>query len=324
VELLYGIWTNSLGLISDACHMMFDSFALAIGLYAAVISKWEPTKTFSYGFGRVQVLSGYVNAVFLMFIAFFISLEAIERFLEPEEIKSERLLLVSVLGLLVNLIGLFAFHSHGGHDHHPHQAEEGHAHHDHDHAAHHDHEGHNHHHDHHHHHHGGDDNLMGVYLHVLADTMGSVGVIISSSLVHYLGWTIADPIASFCISLMIFLSAVPLLRSSAQTLLQRVPRSFERSLRSALAAVSRVEGVLQCREVHCWSHAAGLLVCTVTVQLRQTASEPRARAAVLALLKEHGIAHVAVQIEKELVNPVTGVPMTLTPGAAAMEGTMVI
>ncbi len=63
--------------------MMFDSFALAIGLYAAVISKWEPTRTFSYGFGRVQVLSGFVNAVFLMFIAFFILMESVERFMEP-------------------------------------------------------------------------------------------------------------------------------------------------------------------------------------------------------------------------------------------------
>ncbi len=67
----------------DSKDMMFDSFALAIGLYAAVISKWEPTRTFSYGFGRVQVLSGFVNAVFLMFIAFFILMESIERFMEP-------------------------------------------------------------------------------------------------------------------------------------------------------------------------------------------------------------------------------------------------
>lgn len=92
--------------------MLFDCTALAIGLYAAVISKWDATKVFSYGYGRVQVLSGFVNAVFLMFIAFFVLMESIERFLEPQEIKTERLLLVSTLGLCVNLIGVFAFHSH--------------------------------------------------------------------------------------------------------------------------------------------------------------------------------------------------------------------
>lgn len=103
--------------------MLFDCTALGIGLYAAVISKWDPTKIFSYGFGRVQVLSGFVNAIFLMFIAFFVLMESIERFLEPQEIKTERLLLVSVMGLMVNLVGIYAFHSHSGAHGHSHGGE---------------------------------------------------------------------------------------------------------------------------------------------------------------------------------------------------------
>ncbi|CAF4991799.1 unnamed protein product, partial [Rotaria magnacalcarata] len=69
VELLYGAWTNSLGLISDGFHMLFDCTALVVGLYAAVMSRWKPTRVFSYGYGRAGVLSGFVNGLFLVVVA---------------------------------------------------------------------------------------------------------------------------------------------------------------------------------------------------------------------------------------------------------------
>jgi zinc transporter 5/7 len=68
VELAYGIWTNSLGLISDSFHMLFDCTALAIGLYASVIARWRANDRFSYGYGRVELLSGFANGVFLVFV----------------------------------------------------------------------------------------------------------------------------------------------------------------------------------------------------------------------------------------------------------------
>ncbi|KAL3210991.1 hypothetical protein MRX96_008498 [Rhipicephalus microplus] len=117
VELLYGVWTNSLGLISDSFHMFFDCTALLAGLAASVITKWRANERFSYGYVRAEVLAGFVNGLFLLFIAFFIFSEAVERAIEPPEVKHERLFIVSVLGFLVNLVGIFAFqhgHSHGG------------------------------------------------------------------------------------------------------------------------------------------------------------------------------------------------------------------
>jgi len=107
VEMMYGFITNSLGLISDACHMLFDCTALLIGLYAAVISKWEANPLYSYGFGRAQVVSGFTNSVFLVFVSIMVFMESLERFSEPPEIKTDRLLLVSVLGFLVNMVGVF-------------------------------------------------------------------------------------------------------------------------------------------------------------------------------------------------------------------------
>ena len=116
VELLYGVWSNSLGLISDSFHMFFDCTALLAGLAASVISKWRSNDAFSYGYVRAEVLAGFVNGLFLIFTAFFIFSEGVERALEPPDVHHERLLPVSILGFIVNLIGIFVF-QHGGHGH---------------------------------------------------------------------------------------------------------------------------------------------------------------------------------------------------------------
>merc|ERR1711970_861546 len=142
VELFYGLWTNSLGLISDAFHMFFDCSALLLGLVAAVVARWAPNDRYSYGYVRADTLAGFVNAIFLVFIAFFILSEAIERLVEPVHVHHERLLGVSVLGFIVNLVGIFVFahggahgHSHGGGGGHGHSHGGGHSHgHSHDHG----------------------------------------------------------------------------------------------------------------------------------------------------------------------------------------------
>jgi zinc transporter 5/7 len=97
--------------------MLFDCTALVVGLYAALMSRWKPSRVFSYGYSGVEVLSGFVNGLFLVVVAFFVFYEAIGRLLDPPEINTNRLLIVSVAGFAVNMIGIFAFshaHAHGG------------------------------------------------------------------------------------------------------------------------------------------------------------------------------------------------------------------
>ncbi|KAL6057482.1 Zinc transporter 5 [Balamuthia mandrillaris] len=386
VEMVYGFWTNSLGLISDAFHMLFDCTALLIGLYASVISKWEANQVFTYGYARVEVLSGFVNSVFLVCIAFFVLLESIERFLEPPKIDTERLLLVSFLGLLVNLVGVFAFshghshgHSHGGESHghshaqsHSHSKKKKHGHghshsHGHGHDEHHDDHSHSHSHSHshahshhfeaeqhshhshqhshphhrkdskkyddfhHHHHHekeedlfhnnsnnntwkaillqpwnkakemisgGISENLSGIWLHVMADTLGSVGVIISSLCVMYFDWAIADPICSFCIALLILLSIIPLLKGSAATLAQRTPENMEGDLRNLVQKVVAMEVVMGVREVHFWRHSGDVIVGTMHVQIQNEADEQKVQRKVHKLFGGL-VEHLTVQVEKE-------------------------
>lgn len=194
------------------------------------------------------MIAGFVNGLFLLFIAFFIFSEAVERAIEPPEVKHERLFLISVLGLLVNLVGIFVFQHGGagahGHSHdgggHSHGGQHSHSHNGGSHGGHHSHSHDDHSHSSHSHSSGGHNGdrenvshrqiMQGVFLHIMADTLGSVGVIISALLMSYFGWMIADPICSMFIATLVALSVFPLLRDSIGVLMQRTPRELDGSL----------------------------------------------------------------------------------------------
>jgi len=257
VELFYGVWTNSLGLISDSFHMFFDCTGLLAGLAASVVTKWRANERYSYGYVRAEILGGFINGLFLLFISFFIFSEAIERLVEPPEVKHDRLLVVSVLGFIVNLIGIFIFqhgghghshgggdshgHSHGGHGHSHEGDNHGHSHnnHGHSHNNHAHSHSHSHSHSHGHSHGGGSDSqiMKGVFLHILADTLGSLGVIVSALLMQAFGWMIADPVCSIFIALLIALSVLGLVADSMAILMQRQPKALDHKLPEAYRKV---------------------------------------------------------------------------------------
>ena len=259
VQTFYALVSGSLGLMTDSIHMFFDCVGLLGGLIASIMSKWPPNSRFPYGYGKVETLSGLGNGIFLMFISIEIIWESFERFMEGAELKRlSELMIVSVAGLGVNLIGLFFIghaHHHGhdhGHDHghshghdHSHGHMNGHTHsheskHSHDHmlqqVASHDAHGHSHGHS--------NENMMGIYLHILADTMGSVAVIASTILTAYTGWMGWDPIASCIIAVLIIAASYPLVVGSAQKLLLTVPYDIEYKLRETLQEISNIRGVI--------------------------------------------------------------------------------
>ncbi|XP_015755034.1 PREDICTED: zinc transporter 5-like [Acropora digitifera] len=268
VELLYGVWTNSLGLISDGFHMLFDCTALVIGLIAALMARWKASRTFSYGWVYISV--------------------------------------VSVGGLVVNLVGIFAFshaHSHGASSSHGH-SNHGHSHHGHSHHGH-GHHGHGHCHGHGRSHADEDRhrdrsvNMQGVFLHVVADTMGSVGVILSSIFIEQFGWYIADPLCSLFIATLIFISVLPLLKESSHLLLLRTPEDLERTIGIALNKILSLDGVLSYREPHFWRHSSDTLVGSIHVLVAPSVNEQRIIQMVGSLVKEYGISKITVQVEKE-------------------------
>jgi len=299
VELLYGIWTNSLGLISDSFHMFFDCTGLLAGLVASVITKWRANDKYSYGYVRAEVLAGFVNSLFLLFIAFFIMSEAVERLIEPPEVKHERLLLVSVAGFIVNLIGIYAFqhghnHSHGKGDSH------GHSHsfnsnHQHKH-------GHNHSHSHSFENDinflsGNSQIMRGVFLHILADTLGSVGVIISAVLMHLFGWMIADPICSMFIAVMIALSVMGLIKESVMVLMQRQPVALDRILPQCYQKLTSLAGVYSVQEPHFWTLCSDVYVGAIKLEVSKNVDPKYVLSHSKMIFEAIGVRHIYIQLD---------------------------
>lgn len=301
VEFLYGFLTNSLGLISDGFHMLFDCSALVMGLVASVMSRWTASRHFSYGYGRVEVLSGFINALFLIVIAMFIFLEALERLYDPPDVHTDKLLIVAVAGLLVNLFGMYAFHGSHGHSHGG-GADHGHSHgeekckgqqnnhsHSHSHGAHgHSHGG------------GSNANMQGVFLHVLADTLGSVFVIISTLLIQNFGWQWVDPLCSLILSMLILGSVIPLLKTSASVLLQSTPDLLdEKRCEQIINEILHIEGVQGCTDFHCWQLKSDLNVASLHIQANPQANEQVLRQRISQLLKSYELQQITIQVEND-------------------------
>ncbi|XP_068241669.1 zinc transporter 7-B-like [Palaemon carinicauda] len=306
VELFYGIWTNSLGLISDAFHMFFDCSGLLVGLAAKIITKWRANDKFTYGYVRAEILGGFMNGLLLMFVSFFIFAESVERLIEPPEVKHERLFVVSVLGLVVNLIGIFVFQHGGGHGH-SHGGDHGHSHGGHGHS--HSHGDHSHSHSHnghaqHGHSHGGSSGgnsgsqiMQGVYLHILADTLGSVGVIISSVLMYLFGWMIADPICSLFIAVLILVSVLGLLKNSVEVLMQRQPRELDDVLSGCFYKISALPGVFSVQEPHFWTLCTGQYIGNIKLEVSAAADPRYVVQQSRAILSSVGVTQLYVQLD---------------------------
>ncbi|KAF2835130.1 cation efflux protein [Patellaria atrata CBS 101060] len=252
IQFFYGFVSGSLGLLTDSIHMLFDCAGLAVGLAAAVMSKWPPEARFPYGYGKIGTLSGFANAIFLLLVSVEIILDAFARLWEGYELQRlNELLVVSILGFVVNIVGLTAF-GHAHHHGHDHGHSHGHSHGSHDHvdspvsvtpgsAVSHTHAPAARQHDHHDH---DDENMRGIFLHILADALGSFAVIVSTLLIKYHGWYGWDPLASCLISFLIAGSSWPLVVSTGKKLLLSLPDKVEYDVRTTLGDLGDLRGVV--------------------------------------------------------------------------------
>lgn len=273
VQLVYLFRSGSLGLFSDSLHMALDCMSLALGLVAGLLSKSaiDPNSKYPFGYSRFETLAGFTNGTLLLGISGGIVFEAVTRLYNPVELQGKtELMVVSVMGLVVNLVGIFAFGHGNGHGHgHTHGHSHGHSH-----VSHESHESHeNHHHNGHSHSHSShnsshsshssqtsqtsqpshtqkdneskemSDNMRGIFLHILADTLGSVGVVVSTALTTIFSWNGFDPIASIVIALLIFASAIPLIKSTASGLLLSLGGKNEATIRGILTDLGSIKGL---------------------------------------------------------------------------------
>jgi zinc transporter 5/7 len=139
--------------------------------------------------------------------------------------------------------------------------------------------------------------MEGIFLHILADTLGSVGVVISTLLIKYKGWLFTDPACSIFISVLIVSSVLPLVKNSAELLLQRVPRSAEKRLQKALRKVEEVEGVHDWHKLHVWSNTNTELVGTLRLHSYVGTNKVLVHRKVSRILEEAGILDLTLEVE---------------------------
>lgn len=262
VEVLGGWFANSLALLSDAGHMAADAGALLIALVAARLAARPVSARKSFGYGRAEVIGGFINGLTMLAIVVWIIVEAVSRVFMPLPVAGVSVMLIASLGLVVNLVvlGLLtrdAQHGHAGHTH-------------------------------------GDLNSRAAAVHVLGDLLGSVAAIIAGAVVHFTGWTLIDPLLSVLVAMLIVGSTWRLLVDSVSVLMESVPDGVEHG--EVGRALASIEGVVSVHDLHVWQTGAAQRALSAHLLLRDAAAWPRILSEARArLLSRFAIDHVTLQ-----------------------------
>ncbi len=255
-EVIGGIMSHSLALLSDAGHVLTDAFALGLSLIALLIMNRPSNHRATYGYQRIGLIAALINGVSLVAIAVFIFLEAYKRLNSPPEINTSVMLLIAVAGLVGNLITAWVL----GHKH-------------------------------------DDLNMKSAWLHVLGDTISSVGVIVAGLVIKYTGWVLADIIASGVVGVMIIVGGVRVIKETLWILLDLSPVGFHaEDFSTRIAELPEVRGV---HDVHIWSIGHGIPAFSghVRVNDQKISDSDTIRKKIERLLSDGGIKHAVIQME---------------------------
>ena len=255
VEAVGGWLSGSLALIADAGHMLTDAGALALTLLSAWIALRPANQNKTYGYQRWEILAALINGAALFGIAGWVVVEAVQRIQQPEPIRAGLFLVVAAAGLVVNLISLRILH--GIKD--------------------------------------GNLNTRGAYLHVLGDALGSVGALGAAAIIATTGWTLADPIISIALSVLILTGAWRLLRESTDILLESVPRHV--SMVDVQTRILGVAGVTAVHDLHVWAVSSGMVAMSGHAIVPDLGHHPEVLERIRAEMGGLGIGHVTIQLE---------------------------
>jgi len=258
LEVAGGIWTHSLALLSDAAHILLDILALALSYVALRVSARPADERYTYGFHRARVLAALANGALLLLVSFGIFREALVRLREPAAVLAGPMLVVAVVGLVVNLIVMRVL---GDHDH-------------------------------------SDLNVHSAFLHVVGDTLSSVGVIAAGLVILLTGWTWVDPLASVLIGIVIVVGSIRLLKSALHILAEGVPEGL--TARDVAGAMREVPHVAEVHDLHVWTVSPGYVALSAHVVLadRSLAEAQSVQEDLKQVLVERfGIHHTTIQFE---------------------------
>jgi cobalt-zinc-cadmium efflux system protein len=187
VEVVGGILSNSLALLGDAGHMLVDSLALGLSLFAIALARRPATPEKTFGYHRAEIMAALANGAVLVLVSAYIFYEAYQRFANPPQIRTPLMLGVAAIGLAGNLAGFLLLRRY------VHRSL----------------------------------NIKAAFWHIIGDTISSVGVIIAGVIILLTGWYIADPIIAVLIGAIILWGAVRIVRASTDILMESVPRHVQ-------------------------------------------------------------------------------------------------
>jgi cobalt-zinc-cadmium efflux system protein len=257
LEVVVGFATSSLALLSDAGHMFTDVLGVGMALAAITAARGAGTSgRRTYGLYRAEVLAALANAALLCGVAAWVVVEAVRRFAAPPEIPGLPLMLTAAAGLAANVV-VFLLLRDGAKE---------------------------------------SLNLRGAYLEVLADMLGSVGVLLAGAVTLTTGWAYADPLVAIAIGLFVVPRAVGLGRQALRILVQAAPAHVD--VEQVRAQLGALPGVLDVHDVHVWTLTSGMEVGTAHLSVDAEADPGRVLSAARHLLADgHGLPHFTVQVE---------------------------
>jgi cobalt-zinc-cadmium efflux system protein len=258
VEVIGGIITNSLTLLSDAGHMLSDAASLGLSYFAVKLGERKGTQEKTYGYKRFEIIAAALNGITLIVVSVLIFYEAFHRLFAPQEVQSTGMLLVSILGFVVNIIAFWMLMK-GDKDENL--------------------------------------NVRSAFLHVLGDMLGSVGAIVAALLIMFFGWGIADPLASVIVSALILISAFRVTKDSFHILMEGAPEQIDgEQVKKVLGKIPMVKEVHDLH-IWTITSGYPILSCHLTIADHGVHDEVLSCAQKI-LHDEFAIEHSTIQVER--------------------------
>lgn len=255
VEFAVGIWYGSMGLLSDAGHNLSDVASLLLALLAFRLAQAPATPRYTYGYKKSTVLISLLNSMILLVAVGVIVAESVGRLLHPAPIEGGAIAWTAGIGVVVNGFTAWLFMKDKDCDL----------------------------------------NVRGAYLHMAADALVSIGVVVSGLVISWTGWTLIDPIVGLAVACVIIASVWSLTRDSLRLSLDGVPDGID--LAKIEQAMCRVEGVAAVHHIHVWAISTTENALTAHVVLSTTERLAEVKAALKATLAAAGIRHVTLEFE---------------------------
>lgn len=265
IEFTGGIISNSLALLSDSFHMLSDVLALGLSMVAIYFSSKPPTKNYTYGFLRLEIIVAFLNGLALIVISLGIMYEGIMRIIHPRSIESGIMIIIAIIGLITNILLTIILMVSLKKENNI--------------------------------------NIQSALWHFIGDLLNSLGIIVAFVLIRLTEWNIIDPIISIVISVIILRGGYKIIKNASKVLMERIPDRFDTD--EIMTDMKNIEGVIDIHEFHLWSVTTNQSSLSAHVVLGdEYIRSPYATInKVSDLLKEkYGLEHVTLQIENINLN----------------------